>query len=83
MNIWEPSDLFNLYQEIDSMNIYWFTLFIFVFIMFPIDGFIFHVGLEIRNKKQRLEKHKKREERNKFTKGLDASKLAPLHKCTF
>lgn len=47
---------------------------------FPIDAFFHWVTTSQRENQELLEKEQKRIERKKFVKGLDPSKLAPLHR---
>lgn len=52
MNIWEDSVLFNEYYEINSYPTYGANLFIFFFIMYPIDSFLYFVSSSYKAEKE-------------------------------
>lgn len=80
MNLWQESDLFNEYYEINNYPTYGANLFIFFFIMYPIDSFLYFAVQSIKEERERKLKRKRTIEKIKYTRGLDVQKLAPLHK---
>lgn len=71
----------NLFEETMAFPTVGLNLIFFFLITFPIDRFLYFITESKREKEAYLEKQKKIAEKKKFTKGLDPSKLAPIHRC--
>lgn len=80
-NLWKPCELFGLFPEMHKMPVYYLATIFMVLITFPIDMFLLFVDNRIREDRKSALKKQKREERIKFQKQLDPSKLAPLKRC--
>lgn len=72
-----------MFPEIMSFPIYLYITFFFVIFVYPTDGFLHFLNQWQRDREVQREKEEKRKKKKKFTKGLDPSKLAPLHRCKF
>jgi magnesium-transporting ATPase (P-type) len=72
-----------MFAEIISFPIFIYITFYFVLFAFPTDGFIHFMAKWQKERELQVEKEEKRRKKKKFTKGLDATKLAPIHRCKF
>ena len=80
-NLWKANELFGLFSQIHSMPIYYANLFICFFVTFPIDMYLHYLERQRKEDQHQELKRLKKEEKERFTKDLDASRLAPLHRC--
>jgi hypothetical protein len=63
-----------------SYPTYGFNLGVFFLTTFPVDSFFYFLKVRAHQKEEEAEKQHKKDEKKKFVKGLDPSKLAPLQR---
>jgi hypothetical protein len=71
-----------MFPEITSFPIFFYVTFYFILFVYPTDGFLHFLNKWQREREVYAEKDEKRKKKKKFTKGLDPSKLAPIHRYT-
>lgn len=83
MNLILYDDLYHVYEEILTFQIFYPNTLFFFLIVFPIETFFFYSKFYYKEEKDRQERVAKRKEKKLYVKGLDISQLAPLKACKF
>ena len=74
------STLDHLFAEIVTYPTTAFNVALFFLFSFPVDCFLNFISTRTRVREEVSEKERKKEEKKKFVKGLDPTKLAPIHR---